>query len=189
MIRRALVPVLAALAAVAAPAAVPATAAASPEQIYEDCQDGRLDRRYSDDDYRDALRDIPADLDEYTNCRELIRGAQQGARGGGSGPGSNFDGAGGFGPLPAGQGGLPLGPDSRPIDPVGIATPDERKDLERARVRVPDRVAIPSNAGVSPGDHGADLPVPLIVLLALTAVGSLAALAPRVKDLVQRRLS
>ena len=33
--------------------AVPSAALASPEQIYDDCQDnGRLDKRYSDADYR-----------------------------------------------------------------------------------------------------------------------------------------
>ena len=48
---------------------------------------------------------------------------------------------------------------------------------------------VPRNAGISPADSGADLPLPLVVLLVLTAVGALAALAPRVKDLVERRTS
>lgn len=190
MIRRILPALLVALTALAG---VPAVAAASPDQIYADCQDGRLDKRYSSKDYREALSDIPVDLDEYTNCRELIRSAQQGVRGsGGSGPGSDFQGAGGYGALPAGEGGLPLGPDSKPIDPVGIATPEERRDVEAARSgdRGPDiQRTVPSSAGISPGDSGADLPLPLIVLLVLTAAGTLAALAPRVKDLVERRSS
>ncbi len=190
MIRRTLLTLLAALIALAG---VPAVAAASAERIYEDCQDGRLDKRYSGKDYRDALADIPVDLDEYTNCRELIRSAQQGVRGsGGSGPGSDFQDADGYGALPAGEGGLPLGPDSKPIDPAGIATPEERKELEEARssesrpAPVIQRT-VPRSAGISPADSGADLPLPIIVLLVLTALGALAALAPRVKDLVERR--
>ncbi len=180
--------VVALLVALAAPAAVPAGASASADASFEDCQDGRLDKKHDAKDLREALSDMPVDLDEYTNCRELIRSAQQGVRGsGGAGPGSNFNDAGGYGALPAGEGGLPLGPDSKPIDPVGIASPEERKEVENARTVVPDQ-QIPVSAGVAPGQQGADLPMPLIVLLVLTAVGTLAAVAPRVKDLVQRRL-
>jgi hypothetical protein len=191
MIRRALVLALVAL------AAVPTVAPATPSQIYEDCQDGRLDKRYSDKDYRGALSDIPPDLDEYTNCRELIRSAQQGARGGGSGPGSNFNGADGYGALPAGEGGLPLGPDGKPIDPRGIASEEERKDLDAARQGLAgtDRStdgagprAIPAGAGERPGQaNGAELPGALIVLLVLVGGAVLAALIPRLKDLVVRR--
>jgi hypothetical protein len=191
MIPRLLAPLLVALVALIA---VPALASASVDEIYEDCQNGRLDQRYSAKDLREALADIPVDLDEYTNCRELIRSAQQGVRGGGgSGPGSDFQDAGGYGALPAGEGGLPLGPDSKPIDPVGIATPEERREVEEARSGGrPDPVVqrtVPRSAGISPADSGADLPLPIIVLLVLTALGTLAALAPRVKDLVERRTS
>lgn len=169
--------------------AMTTTASASPAQIYDDCQDGRLDRSYSQSDYRKALSGMPGDLDEYTNCRELIRSAMQGIRGGGgSGPGGA--GEGGYGALPAGEGGLPLGPDSKPIDPVGIATPEERADVEKARASRPadlDKVSV-AGVGVKPGDdHSSSLPTPLIVLLALTALGALTALVPRVRDLVLRR--
>ena len=61
MIRRILVPLLVALCALAA---VPALATASVDEIYEDCQNGRLDKRYSAKDLREALKDIPVDLDE-----------------------------------------------------------------------------------------------------------------------------
>ena len=195
MIRRALLLALTLL------AALPALAAATPSQIYEDCQDGRLDKRYSDSDYRSALSDIPPDLDEYTNCRELIRSAQQGARGGGSGPGSNFNDADGYGALPAGAGGLPLGPDGKPIDPRGIATEEERKDLDEARKGISasgtDRStdgagprAVPAGAGERPDQaNGAELPGALIVLLVLIGGAVLAALVPRLRDLVQRRAS
>lgn len=67
--------------------ALPASAVASSDKIFEDCQDGRLDRSYSSADLREAIRDLPVDLDEYSNCREIIRSAQQGVLGpGGSGP-------------------------------------------------------------------------------------------------------
>ena len=164
--------------------AVPASAAASVEQIYEDCQDGRLDKRYPKSELREALSDMPADLDEYTNCRELIRAARDNQRGGGgAGPGSVHEDDDDYGALPAGEGGLPLGPDGRPIDPRGIASPEERKDLDHARVSTPQNVA-----GVSPGDHEADIPFPLIALLVLTAGVAIALAAPRVRDFVRGRL-
>ncbi|HEX2085219.1 MAG TPA: hypothetical protein VHF89_06015 [Solirubrobacteraceae bacterium] len=166
--------------------AVPASAAASVDAIYEDCQDGRLDKRYPRSELREALDDMPADLDEYTNCRELIRAARDNQRGGGgAGPGSTHEDGDDYGALPAGEGGLPLGPDGKPIDPRGIAQPHERQELDRAREGIgrPPKVA-----GVSPGQHDADLPVPVIVLLVLTAGALLALVAPRLRDLVRSRL-
>ena len=164
--------------------AAPASAAAGVEEIYEDCQDGRLAKRHRRPHRRQAYKNMPADLNEYTNCRGLIRAARDNQRGGGgAGPGSTHEDDDDYGALPAGEGGLPLGPDGRPIDPRGIATPQERADLDRARAARPGRVA-----GVAPGDHGADLPLAVIVLLVLTAGAAIALAAPRIRDLVRRRL-
>ena len=166
--------------------ALPASAAAGVDEIYEDCQDGRLDKRHPKPELRQALKDMPADLDEYTNCRELIRAARDNQRGpGGAGPGSTHEDGDDFGALPAGEGGLPLGPDGKPIDPRGIAQPQERAELDRAREGVgrPEKVA-----GVAPGRHEADLPFPIIALLVLTAGALLAGFAPRLRDLVRRRI-
>ncbi|CAA9515628.1 MAG: hypothetical protein AVDCRST_MAG85-2592 [uncultured Solirubrobacteraceae bacterium] len=179
-------------------ALAPVNALASSEQVLDDCQDGRIDKKYSAKDLRDALEDMPADLDEYTSCREVIRSAQQGVRGGGgSGPGSKFNDAGGYGALPAGEGGLPLGPDSKPIDPQSIASPEEKREIDEARKslasagdRTTENTAVgsaPRSAGIAPEASGADLPTPLIVLLVLVAAGALAALVPRVRELVGRR--
>ncbi len=165
--------------------AVPASAAAGVDEIYEDCQDGRLDKRHPKPALRQALKDMPADLDEYTNCRELIRAARDNQRGGGgAGPGSTHDDGDGYGALPAGEGGLPLGPDGKPIDPRGIAQPQERAELDRARGAEPTQKV----AGVAPGQHGADLPFPVIALLVLTAGAILASVAPRISGFVRRRL-
>jgi len=167
--------------------ASPSAASADPFQILEDCQDGRIDKKYSNQDLRAALRDLPPDLDEYTNCREVIRSALQGVRGGGgSGPGSQHNDAGGYGALPAGEGGLPLGPDGRPIDPRGIASEEERVELDRARL-ADGATVVPKSAGIAPGDGGAGLPTPLLVVLVLIAAGALTGLVPRVRELVRRR--
>ena len=168
--------------------AVPAAAGASVDAIYEDCQDGRLDKLHSKTDLREAAKDMPADLDEYTNCRELIRAAREDrVGGGGSGPGHN---PGEYTALPTGEGGLPLGPDKRPIDPRGIASEKERDELDRAREGAGVAGRPTKVAGVAPGSTGgADVPLPLLALLVLTAAAAIALVVPRLIDLVRRRLA
>ena len=52
---------------------LPAVAQADP---VSDCAaDGDLDKHYSNGQLRDALDNIPGDLDEYSNCREVFKGA------------------------------------------------------------------------------------------------------------------
>jgi hypothetical protein len=60
-----------------------ASAQASPIEVIRDCsEDGSLNRHYSQRDLSDALDQLPSDLDEYTDCRSVIRAAQlAGARG------------------------------------------------------------------------------------------------------------
>src|SRR3954451_21884844 len=66
-----------------------ATALASGGKVVRDCtDDGVLQGHYSQKDLRDALASIPSDVDEYTNCRDVIRRAAFGGAGGkGSGGG------------------------------------------------------------------------------------------------------
>ena len=55
----------------------------SPIDVIRDCsEDGSLNRHYSQHDLSGALGQLPSDLDEYTDCRSVIRAAQlAGARG------------------------------------------------------------------------------------------------------------
>ncbi len=51
------------------------TALASPADVVRDCaEDGSLDGSYSEAEKRAALGEIPADLDEYSDCRAIIGG-------------------------------------------------------------------------------------------------------------------
>jgi hypothetical protein len=159
--------------------AFPATAAASGDDVIRDCtDDGRLSKKYSDAEYRDALRNLPADVDEYTNCREVISRARRGEDDGGGNP--------------------PPGP---PVDPFAGATPEERTAIGRARggadladsaAREGRRAAKegglsvqPALAGVPGGEAGADLPTPLVVLLIAGALAALGAAVPRLRRLVR----
>src|SRR5436853_4369436 len=51
-------------------------AQASAAAVIRDCsEDGTLDGKYSQSDIQKALQQLPSDLDEYTDCRSVIRGA------------------------------------------------------------------------------------------------------------------
>jgi hypothetical protein len=70
--RKTLVLALAAALLVAAP-----SAHAGSRDVIRDCsEDGTLDKRYSQRELSGALDTLPSDLDEYTDCRGVIRRAQ-----------------------------------------------------------------------------------------------------------------
>jgi hypothetical protein len=157
----------------------PATALAGSNQLYRDCQDGKIDGHYTQAQYQQALANMPADLDEYTDCRQVIRRAQlaaAGGKGGGSnGTGGGSTGAGGGG---SGNGGGTQG--GARVDPLANATPQERKALAKAGVdggkpvKVAGRLVTPGALGFrNLSSGGNELPTPLLVVLALIAAGVL----------------
>ena len=67
---------------------VPAAARASGSDVIRDCaNDGKLDKQYSQKELRDAYNNLPSDIDEYTDCRSVIRSALNGGSGNPGGPG------------------------------------------------------------------------------------------------------
>lgn len=61
---------------------LPTAAQASGSDVIRDCaQDGQLNKRYSQKELQDAERNLPSDLDEYTDCRQVIRNALGGGNG------------------------------------------------------------------------------------------------------------
>jgi hypothetical protein len=61
---------------------LPAAAHASGADVIRDCaDDGKLDKQYSQKELRDADRNLPSDIDEYTDCRSAIRSAMHGGSG------------------------------------------------------------------------------------------------------------
>ncbi len=74
---------LAALLAILLGLATAAAAPASPASVIRDCsEDGILNGTYSQSELDGALEDLPSDLDEYTDCRSVIRRAQLKSAGG-----------------------------------------------------------------------------------------------------------
>jgi hypothetical protein len=169
-------------AAIACALALPAPAlAADSDEIIRDCyEDGKLDGEYSQEDLREAEDDIPSDVDEYSDCRSVIRAARnRGGRGnrGGSGgvPGGGFSGGGTAGGDPN------LSTDSGAIagsredlDQLNALTGRSDDDGAEPRVPISGQPITPAAGAASVGESSNDIPAPL--LAALIAVGALGAL-------------
>ncbi|WP_205696661.1 hypothetical protein [Conexibacter sp. SYSU D00693] len=176
--RKPLLPVLALVAALAAPGA----AFASAEDVILDCgDDGKLSKTYSQAELRDALKELPTDIDEYTDCRDIIRDARLGGAGGGggndaSGGGGGAAGGGGGGGSvddpTAGAGGLLT-------DPLKDATDQEKAAVEQARqtggtnpVQIGGKTVQPGKVGMGELSSGGDVPTPLVGVLVLLALAA-----------------
>ena len=159
--------------------AVPAAQAASPTQILRDCaDDGVLQGSYSASDLRKARQNIPADTDEYTDCRDVLaRAADAGVAGSGAGGGFGGGVFGGSAPLEN-----PNTPEARAI--VGEAAKKGAPDP----LQLDGRPVIPGSAGFAAGAMRNGLPTLLIIVLALLGVAALATGAPYVRRSVLARL-
>jgi len=182
--------------------ALPAFASASGEDVIRDCyDDGHIDGSYSQDDYQDAQDNIPGDVDQYSDCRDVIAQAQaDGSRGSGGKKGNS--GSGGSGGSSGGSGGSgnsggssassgsrdtrrggspkPYG-GNRALETKSGAYASSEADkaaYEAAKAQaanggaLPGGLAIPAAGDFSPAEPNA---LPLPVLLALAAIGLLVA--------------
>jgi hypothetical protein len=148
-------------------------------KILRECQDGRLTGTYTSSQIRDALNNIPDDIDQYSDCRDVLRRAllnQAGASGGNGGGGiTGGVGGGGIG----GSGGVGGG-GSQPLTP---STDADRKALDQAAKSGAQPLQI-AGRSVTPGEGVRNsLPTTLLVVLALLALAALAALLPSARRL------
>jgi hypothetical protein len=160
--------------------ALPAPALASPDQVISDCvRDGKLDRSYSNSELRRAKNNLPADIDEYSDCRDVIAAAIKGGSDKGLGAGSPGIGA---------------------TDPAGEAAAQAQDQAELAAlasgkgpkpsVDVGGTNLAPDSSGFfNLGGAANDVPLPLLlalILLSLFALASgLGALRERVPALAE----
>jgi hypothetical protein len=148
-----LVAVLAAL-TVAVPPAF-----SSPMSVIRDCsEDGVLNGKYSPSELDGALDQLPSDLDEYTDCRAVIRRAQLGSAGGKHGAAKR--------PAVADR-----------VDAAAPPTAGEQREISKARGSN-DSVRI-GGTGVRPGESGAPFKsagfgtdLPTLVLIVLIGLGA-----------------
>ncbi|HEY7631557.1 MAG TPA: hypothetical protein VH817_12685 [Thermoleophilaceae bacterium] len=157
--------------------ASPSVALASPQAVIRDCaQDGKLDHHYSLSDLKNAEKKLPTDVDEYTNCRDVINQAEvQGS--GGKSHGNAHAAVSGAGNSGGGGGGSHAS--QKDVRALNNAQSDGGKPLELHGQKV-----MPGSGGVFNTSGAAnDLPTPvllaLIAVLALTAAGGLVALKRR----------
>ena len=147
--------------------AAPAAQAGTRADIVADCfDDGKLDGNYTASQIRDARNNLPADVDQYSDCRDVLARAL-----GGSGS-SNVGGGGAAAAAAAGE----------PLAPSG---PDEQRALEAAvgdggakPVQVGDSTVVPGASGFAAGAARSAIPTSLLVALILLGVAALAAAAP-----------
>jgi hypothetical protein len=158
---------LVALVALAAPAA----AVASPDQVIKDCaKDGALNNSYSNSELRKARDKLPTDLDEYSDCREIIAGAIKSGSDQGGGRGSPGQGVGGAGAADPGEAAA-RGADAAALDAITGSGGTENGEPPSVQV---------GGEEVQPGTNGlfdlasASNEVPTPLLLALIALGLLA---------------
>ena len=161
--------------------AVPTASAGVREQLLRECQDGRITGDYTAKQLRDARKHIPTDIDEYSDCRDVL--ARAALAGGGKGGGA------GGGDAPVAPGGLSLaGTTGNLLTPEAD---DERSELKDAKassgeLNIDGERVIPAAAGFSQGArHG--IPTSLLVVLILLALCATAAAVPTVRRRVIAR--
>ena len=157
------------LAATVALFALPAMAQASPEQVIRDCaKDGKLDQHYSLSDLKKAEKKLPTDVDEYTNCRDVINQAEVQGSGGDAHGSSHGPASGGGG---SGGGGNGSAPSAKDVQALNNA---KSGGGQAPAFSLHGEKVVPGSGGVFK-TAGAANDVPTPVLLALIALGALTA--------------
>jgi hypothetical protein len=153
--------------------ALPGPVAASGNDVIRDCaQDGDLDHQYSDEELEEANRNMPSDIDQYSDCRDVIAQAQAGGRG--SSGGSTGSGGGGGGSDTGGTGDSATGNDV----PGQGATSDDANELgirkDQAEAGVAPDTSAATAAGADVGDDDSGLPTAALVAIVLLGLSAIA---------------
>ena len=113
-------------------------ALASGRDVIDDCTDDEiLAKTYTQQEYRDALKQLPADADQYGNCRDIIARAQdaavtKGSKGKPTNSGTTTTPAGTSGSATRG-GGSTGEPSTKPAsEQLATASPEDRAAAEQA---------------------------------------------------------
>ena len=159
---------------------LPAASWASSDAVIKDCtDDGVIQGKHSQKDYRDALANLPTDIDEYTDCRSVIKRAQVGGTGGSSG---------------SGGGGTTGSSTGATGDPLSTATPAERTAVAAATaggasdpIKIGGKLVQPGKLGFGGLGSPTSLPTSLIAVLVALAIAASAAAGTYVRNRVLER--
>ena len=166
--------------------AVPTASAGVREKILRECQDGRITGDYSPGQLRDARKNIPTDIDEYSDCRDVLARASLSGRSAGNGGG----GGGGGGGTAAPGGVLPGGGSG---ELTYANDKNEEKDLVDALESAPSGASVagdhlvPGASGLAADAARHGLPTTLLTALVLIGLCALAAAVPAVRRRVIAR--
>jgi hypothetical protein len=148
--------------------AAAAFASSGGAKVIRDCtDDGVLQGHYTQKQLRDALGSIPTDVDEYTNCRDVINQAEEQGSGGNAHSSSHgpVSGAGGSSGSGGGSGGGNTPSDVQALNNAKGSGTAPSLSLHGEKIT-------PGTGGVFK-TAGAANDVPMPVLLALIALGAL----------------
>jgi len=164
--------------------AAPAAMAGTRGDIIADCyDDGKLDGNYTPSEIRDARNNLPADIDQYSDCRDVLARAL-----GGTGDKQVGGGSGGGGPLGGGGGGS-----DGPAQPLTPSSPEEQAALDKAALAGGDAPVQVGSSTIVPGAVDAarnTIPPSLLAVLIMLGLAALAAAVPYVrKRVLARRLA
>ena len=164
------------LLSLAAPAG--AMASAGSEAIIGECANERLSKTYTQQDYRKALADLPADLREYTACYDVILAAQRAAARGAT----DTSGTSGTG----GTAGTTSTGAVAAADPLSTASPEDQAAAKAAQAQGAQAVQL-GGATITPGAPGTlvssldELPAAVVVVLVLIVIAGLGGLGYAIK--------
>ena len=136
--------------------AVPTASAGVREKILRECQEGRITGDYSPGQLRDARKNIPTDIDEYSDCRDVLARASLTGRGGSGG-------GGGTSRPPAAS--LPGGGSGTPLTPRATRAEKDRarrRALRDRRLSVGGERIVPGAAGLAADAARHGLPTTLL---------------------------
>lgn len=174
MRRRTLTTLLALALALAAYAPAPAGADVG-TKIIERCTHGQSIAGFSQQDYRRALEETTAEVNEYSDCVNLIHKAQLAAAGHGGAGGAN------------GSGGGSAGGPSASVPPPTAAEQQALQAVPSSGstpVQVGAQTVVPGVVHANIASAASTLPTPLLALLAFLLVGALYILARTIRERV-----
>jgi hypothetical protein len=159
--------------------AAPTASAGVREKILRECQEGSITGHYTPQQLRDARNHIPSDVDEYSDCRDVLAQAALAGHGGGGGSSHASNAPGGVQPITGRA-------------PLTASDPVENQTLNDARLKsdaqsVGDENLIPGATGFNASAVRHGVPAPLLVVLILLGLCASAATFASVRRRVLAR--
>jgi hypothetical protein len=147
-------------------------------QIISKCTHGESIAGFSQQAYREALQELPTEVEEYSDCGNLIRQAELGAAGG------RRTGAGGFFGGPAGGSATPI-----PLTPAESTALKEARKTKAAPARVDGASVQAGVVPVSVASALSSLPTPLLAILAFMLACALVLASGAIRNRVRAKRS